>query len=544
MAFLDNNYYVLMFLSIIVLCLVLAHNANMNLFTINANAIDNLRLYDNSEILLLDPPKEIIINENELSCHETPTPCTSNADCQLCREGLAACYQFNDTVILEIAADKQFVINAGERYCLAMDNRSARSCNPNTGTWLMRQVDGYNFALICHCNTPGLVTQLNIYEDCTLPVGCKPHGVIANINTNPLMCTCENGYVAELSETNTPYCRPKLIRDIILDPSFFHRPPCRDGYLSADHPAFNTVYRTQIGANICLPDPCSIDPLTGERHDGRVVYESNGGADGGPLIMCQCNISDELYPVYNPSSMLDTQYRQSDWEIANACLKPLLVSRRDIRSDLKVFWARDSLKSDADMVFQVNTDQVKEPYRVLLQRRLTAHPNVSLSTEFVLKFQLSSAYVASSINSPQRDVFQGYWQLCDVRRNNNNCALPGIGLCRPDINCGNVTCTTYNCIDDRTQATYRSQCYLFRVMRTFDDVGSVGHVCVWNTPSYYNNNNVPVTFYMNALGATDGGYGVALDVRRLFFTNTRETVDDTQLEILNQLLTTYPLYSS
>ncbi|AAQ21662.1 unknown [Cryptophlebia leucotreta granulovirus] len=529
---------------LIVLITVLAHLLNTRIYNATLKLNNEMSVYNNSHVPLINPPKEIIINENNLSCHKIPTPCTSNADCQLCLEGLASCQLFNDRVILEISANQQMIVEPGDRLCLAIDNRSARSCNPNTGTWMLRQIDNENMALICHCDMPGLVTQLNIYDDCTIPVGCKPHGVIDNINSLPLVCSCQNGYVPEISDTNTPYCRPKVIRDVVLDLNYFHRPPCRDGFLPAEHPVFDQIYRRQIGANVCLPDPCSIDPLTGVKHEGRVLYEADGGADGGPLVMCRCNIADNLYPVYSPASMLNTVYTEFDREIANTCIKPLNVDRREIRSDLKVFWGRSNLKSDADIVFQVNEDHVQKPYRILLYRRIKEHPTVDLNTSFILKFQLCSAYTKSAVNSNQRDVFQGYWQLNHNRINNNNCALPGIGLCRSIQSCGNISCTYHPCIENVVANSFRNSCFFFKSNRRYEDVGNISQICIWNSPNYYDDNNVPVTFYLNALGATDGGYGTANDVRTLYFTNSMNTVPQSEYNSLKQILSTYPFYSS
>ncbi|AKS25403.1 pif-1 [Clostera anastomosis granulovirus B] len=533
----------LLIVSVILLCLVLVHHLNLSYYAeINKTSVANLYLYDNSAVPALRPPEEFIINENALSCHTTPTACTSNADCQLCVEGLASCQEFLEDVILEITPDNQMQISAGERYCLALDNRSARSCNPNTGTWMLRRVDNENFALICHCDTPGLVTQLNIYDDCTLAVGCAPNGVIADINSSPLRCLCNDGYVSELSATNTPYCRPKVMRDVMLDPNYFHRPPCLDGFLPADHPAFDATYRRQIGANVCLPDPCSIDPLTGERHNGRVFYDATGGIDNGPLVMCQCSVEHDLYPVFSRGSMLSTRYSADDFEIANYCLKPLTVNRRDVRSDIKVFWGRNSLKSDADIVFQVNEHHVNEPYRVLLYRRLTQHPTLNVTTSHLLKFQLNSAHVSTSTENV--DVFQGYCHLNFLRTHLQSCPLPGQGECTNPQVCGNITCTINHCIRNVASVGYRNRCFFFRITPTFENMGTVGRIVIWNVPSFYAEDNVPVTFYVNALGATDGGYSIPSDVRTFYYTSSGENVAPSQYNSLSQILATFPLYNS
>nr|ADO85489.1 pif-1 [Pieris rapae granulovirus] len=538
--------FLLLIVSLILFSLILFHYLNISTFNNVTKKTENNILYDNSHVALVSPPKEIIINENNLSCHTTPTRCTSNADCQLCLEGLASCQEFNETVILEINDNQKLTVNPGERYCLALDNRRARSCNPNTGTWILRHVDNDNFALICHCDMPGLVTQLNIYDDCTFAVGCKPHGVIADINTTPLVCLCETGFVPEISNTNTPYCRPKVMRNVMLAPNYYLRPRCQSGFLPANHPVFNTVYRQQIGANVCLPDPCSVDPLTGEKHEGYVLYQPTGGADKDRLVMCICDIEKNLYPVYSVNSMIDAQYTKNDSEIANYCIKPLTVQKNEVRSDIKVFWARNSLKSDADMVFQVNHRHVHKPYHVLLYGRLTAHPNVNVETSFLLKFQIHSAYVMASVNNKIKDIFQWYWNFNYLRNAYDHCPIPGKGQCYENIDCNDsVLCYDVWCITNRrVTLKYRNTCYFYRKSRHYEDVGDVKQVCIWNYPTFYYTNDVPVTFFINGLGPSGEGVYTDHDIRRFYFTSTLQTVPESQYNTLIQLLATFPHYNS
>ncbi|APO13946.1 PIF-1 [Plodia interpunctella granulovirus] len=532
----------LLLMTVFLVLILLMHLVNVRRYNVAESLTANLILHNNDGVPVLDPPAEIVLDENALSCHRTPTRCDHDGECQLCRENLALCYRFNERVILELDDNRELVIQPGESYCLALDNRSARSCNPNTGIWVLRHVDNENYALICHCTMPGLVTQMHIYDDCSFPVGCKPHGFIADINTSPLACVCDDGYVPELSATNTPYCRPMVMRDVMLNPNYYHRPPCRHGFLPAEHPAFDVVYRRLIGANVCLPDPCSIDPITGEKTGGWAFYEDVGGADDGPLVMCICNVDSNLFPVYNADSMMAAQYTREDREITNACLRPLLVGRRDVRGDLKVFWGRNSLKSDADIVLHVFENQVHEKYRVLLYRRTMPHPVADdLTTPFILKFQLNTAYVRYSMYSENYDVFQGYWRLNHLRTGSNHCPLPGIGQCRSDQSCGVLICSNVSCLTAaRPPLLYRSSCYFFRQNRSFHDVGNISQICIWNRPGYYYSDNVPVTFYINALCATDS----TTEARTVYFTNTRRTVPEEQFSTAVQLLDTYPLYSS
>nr|AMQ35619.1 PxGV-Corf7 protein [Plutella xylostella granulovirus]AMQ35736.1 PxGV-Korf7 protein [Plutella xylostella granulovirus]AMQ35853.1 PxGV-Morf7 protein [Plutella xylostella granulovirus]AMQ35970.1 PxGV-Torf7 protein [Plutella xylostella granulovirus] len=502
-----------------------------------------------NNVEIINPPESIVLENNSLSCHEVLTPCSTDADCQLCREGTAKCQEFLEPVQI----DDAHTIQRGEKYCLALSNKGSRTCNPYTGNWMLRRVEEGVYSLLCNCLVPGIVTQLTIYDDCDFPVGCKPNGSIINLHTTPLTCECDDGYVSEISDTGTPYCRPKVLRDVVLDPNFFPRPPCPAGFVPADHPALFRFYRNQIGANVCVPDPCSIDPISGERHNaGRLLYSENGGQDGGPLAMCVCDIEQNVYPVYSPESMIDTAYSNCatdvncDSEITNACLKPLIVDRKEVRSDLKVFWGRNSLKSDAEIVFQLNFLQAHSKYTLILARRTAPHPQEPNSrTLSVLKFMLTTAYTRDSVFSPQKDIFQWYWNY-NYRRthNSNNCPLPGIGECRNPQQCGNISCTTNPCIMSIVSNSYRNQCYFFKANRTFQDVGEVQQICVWNSASFYEKNNVPVIFYINARMALESGYGVTNDYQRIYFVNSESTVPENQYDTLASILDTFPLYRS
>ncbi|QBQ01557.1 pif-1 [Hyphantria cunea granulovirus] len=539
--------WALLLLIIILTILICVHATNM--YDLSRTQTWELTRHKNN-VPLLDPPDEIIIPENALSCHKTLTPCISDADCQLCKESRARCWQFTTHVVFQFDEEGETVIQPNEKFCIAL-GAVGRRCNPHTGMWITRLVDEANVAIICHCLTPGLVTQLNIYEDCDLPVGCRPNGALININTTPLMCTCNEGFVPELSGTNTPFCRPLAIRDIILNPEFYPRPPCPVGYVESEHPAVSRVYRNQIGANVCLPDPCATDPITSERHNGgQLLFVPNGGADGGPLAMCVCNIHLNVYPVFSLHSMVVQQYTATDREITNACIRPLIADRRSVRSDLKIFWGRNSLKADADIVFQINEEQVQPSYRVLLAPRTTPHPRVAnLATNFVLKWSLTSAYTAHSVNHSVRDIFQDYWNFNYLRRWEFTCPVAGIGRCRETRICRPTTlmCEWRLCMETGVQ--FRDdRCFLTLSPRVFPQVGEVNQICVWNTANYYPRDSFPVTFYINARFATDHGttadIGIPHTFQTIFFTNSSETVAANQFDTLATILDTFPLYSS
>lgn len=184
----------------------------------------DLKMFNNEQVPLIEPLSEIIIESNAHECHNNLTPCLTHADCDLCREGLANCQMFEEDTILNMRTDdgqeQEILIKAGESYCLALDRERARSCNPNTGVWMLAQTET-GFTLLCSCLRPGLVTQLNMYEDCNIAVGCAPHGRIDNINNVSMQCVCDEGYVSDYNaETETPFCRPRTVRDVLYDENF------------------------------------------------------------------------------------------------------------------------------------------------------------------------------------------------------------------------------------------------------------------------------------------------------------------------------------
>lgn len=291
---------IIFLLLIVVVCAV---NVYVDLINVHHHIDENnnypLLLFDNAHVPLIEPPSEIVIEGNAHECHKELTPCTTHSDCNVCREGLANCQLFDEDTIIQFNNndndddDNHVVIKKGEAYCLALNKERARSCNPHTGVWLLAETHN-GFALLCSCLRPGLVTQLNMYEDCNVPVGCAPHGHVESINTNAIRCECDEGYVSDYNAaTDTPYCRPRTVRDVMYDEHFFPRAPCADGQVRLDHAGLNDFYRTQFRlGDICVVDPCSVDPISGRRTSGRLF--STAYADGRQINGCNCSIDDGL----------------------------------------------------------------------------------------------------------------------------------------------------------------------------------------------------------------------------------------------------------
>jgi hypothetical protein len=231
---------------LLVILIAVIYNNVALLQYVQQDYIPVVATFDNSDVPLIQPPTEIVIDGNQYECHKQLTPCSTHQDCDICREGLANCQYFEDRTLITITHDdgeqQEFTIEPGESYCMALDRERARSCNPNTGVWILAE-SPVGYALLCSCLTPGLVTQLSLYHDCDIPVGCQPNGQIISINERPMRCSCEVGYVADFNaDTQTPFCRPRRIRDVIQNSEFFPQAPCPQGYIPIEHPGLDPEY--------------------------------------------------------------------------------------------------------------------------------------------------------------------------------------------------------------------------------------------------------------------------------------------------------------
>ncbi|AOT85502.1 pif-1 [Cyclophragma undans nucleopolyhedrovirus] len=430
---------IIIILVIVLLAIVVATTvAYVNLINVHhEEVLYPLALFDNGDVPLIEPPAEIIIEGNAHECHRTLTPCTTHADCDLCREGLANCQLFDYDTVIELN-DERVLIRAGESYCLALDRERARSCNPNTGVWLLAETE-IGFALLCSCLRPGLVTQLNMYEDCDVPVGCAPHGHLdltggGGSGVAMLRCVCDEGYVSDFNAaTETPFCRPRTVRDVMYDEAFFPRAPCADGQVRLDHPALNDFYRTHFRlGDICVIDPCSVDPISGRRTAGRLFYFVN--ADGKEAAGCNCSSREGLIGVYNWRTADTGMVRQIDGPVVNACLQPFNVHMTSLRhADYKYFWGRSDhdTTADADVVFYANRNQLSHRrYEAIFYRVLTPHPDVTeiISADTgIIKFSLAYDTTIKDILNIRMSIFIDF--KITERRTTRPCFFPGAGRC-------------------------------------------------------------------------------------------------------------------
>nr|UIX56163.1 Per os infectivity factor 1 [Hyphantria cunea nucleopolyhedrovirus]UIX56309.1 Per os infectivity factor 1 [Hyphantria cunea nucleopolyhedrovirus] len=403
--------YLLILILVLLLAIVAAAALYANLIDVHHDDVHHpLQMFDTRNVPLIEPPGKIVIEGNDLECHKNLTPCTTHADCNACREGLANCQLFDEDTVVQMrdsnGNEQNVTIRAGESYCFALDRERARSCNPSTGVWLLAETET-GFALLCSCLRPGLVTQLNMYEDCNVPVGCAPHGRIANIGGGDIRCVCDDGYVSDYdAATETPFCRPRMVRDVLFDETFFPRAPCADGQVRLDHPGLNDYFRRYFRlGDICVVDPCSVDPISGRRTSGRLFHHTT--ADDVDVSGCNCPAADGLLAVFNRHAATTGMVRRGDRTVANACLQPFNVHMLNLRHvDYKFFWARpdqDEL-ADADVVFQAHASQLSDArYTAMLYPLLAPHPDVTeitLAGVGVLKISIAYDTVLNNTQLP------------------------------------------------------------------------------------------------------------------------------------------------
>ncbi|AXU41634.1 PIF-1 [Spodoptera eridania nucleopolyhedrovirus] len=497
---------------LVVLIAVIYNNVAL-LQYVQQDYIPVVATFDNSDVPLIQPPTEIVIDGNQFECHKQLTPCSTHQDCDICREGLANCQYFEDRTLITITHDdgeqQEFTIEPGESYCMALDRERARSCNPNTGVWILAE-SPVGYALLCSCLTPGLVTQLSLYHDCDIPVGCQPNGQIISINERPMRCSCEVGYVADFNaDTQTPFCRPRRIRDVIQNSEFFPQAPCPHGYIPIEHPGLDPEYlRITNARNVCVIDPCSVDPISGQRHEGYLVSYTHNGEE---RHFCNCPISSDLFGVYSDQQ---TMVRTSSQRLVNACLRPFNIPLAVLPViEYKWFWGHiDLFISDDDVVAYVNHFMLSSPrYQRMLFHVTKQHPHFPASVNFfVMKFSTAYTPIFEAFSNLQNIYTRYYLQ------NYTLCFYPGLeGRCIVNnyMNCirrhGVVQVNTAERFSDK-------QCILSRDGRW---------IRVWHRPSVYRSGRFPVALYVSVKFVHSGDRDFTT-VRPVFGIDTTANYED------------------
>jgi hypothetical protein len=421
--------YLIVAAVLLIFIIVILYNYVTLLTFAQEETIFPLERFNNLGVPLIAPPTEIVIEGNEHECHKQLTPCSTHLDCDVCREGLANCQYFDDRATITITdretnTEQTFTIEPGESYCLALDRERARSCNPHTGVWILAE-SPVGYSLLCSCLTPGLVTQLSLYHDCDVPLGCQPHGHIISMHETPMRCSCETGFVPDFNvETQTPFCRSRRVRDMIHHEDLFPSAPCEKGYIRLDHSGLNEYYGNLTRRfDLCVIDPCSVDPVSGERHSGYLVTHRIENQD---YHFCVCPIIDGIFSVYNDQPNM---IKPSPRQVSNACIKPFSVHLSSLRRiDYKFFWAHtDRTRSDEDVVAAVSANELSSPrYRRMMFPYLTPHPDENITNRSVFKFSTSYSPLYSfstTDNISAQNLYSRYLVLS--RRTQTACFFPG-----------------------------------------------------------------------------------------------------------------------
>ncbi|AXU41560.1 PIF-1 [Alphabaculovirus altermyunipunctae] len=488
--------------------------------------------FDNTSVPYISPPTTIVIEGNQYQCHRQLTPCTSHMDCDLCREGLANCQFFDEPATIVMHDDegnqREEHIEAGQSFCLALNRQRARSCNPNTGVWLLTENE-MGFSLLCNCITPGIVTQVNMYEDCVIPVGCYPNGRIVDINSRPIRCQCDEGYVSEYNyETETPYCRPLRFRDMIDNPAYVPKPPCPLGYIPVTHPALPRHYRQHLNTfDACVIDPCTVDPISGERNlmnslriDFNVVER----------VYCHCTSSMWSFPIYTESrTMLTDSENMNAYQMTNLCISPF--TNFNVHFEYRRFWGRLAHElSDDDIVATVRPSDVHERYRTAIYPYLENHPDYQFPQQSHI-FKFSIAYSVEYETHGHLTINQMYNLIERSLSSGAGCFIPGDGRC---VRNHNSPCIRYHkrIVVESTENATNSLCIFTRRDNR--------KILCWHLAisPQYSGGFFPIAFRVNGwfyMFPTRNDMTVLRVVRaRLVAENTED---------LAQLMDTYPDYS-
>jgi hypothetical protein len=227
-------------------------------------------------------------------------------------------------------------------------------------------------------------------------------------------------------------------------------------------------------------DPCSVDPVSGQRHGGYLVSDTHNGEE---RHFCNCPISNDLFGVYSDQQ---TMVRTSSQRLVNACLRPFNIPLMLLPViEYKWFWGHiDLFISDDDVVAYVNHVMLSSPkYQRMLFNVTKPHPHFPDSVHYsVMKFSTAYTPIFETFSNLQ-NIYTRYYLL-----NYTLCFYPGLeGRCIVNgyMNCirrhGNVQVNTAERFSDK-------QCILSRDGRW---------IRVWHRPNVYRSGRFPVALYVS-----------------------------------------------
>ncbi|AAQ96456.1 per-os infectivity factor [Neodiprion sertifer nucleopolyhedrovirus] len=515
-------YWIHIVLLLICIYFIYIYMSRFSEHNYNDATTENVALYENlnTDIIRL-PNTSIVLESNDVSCHTTLTPCEGDGDCFQCQELLAKCQSFNEDVTIEIN-DTTITIPANESYCLAIDQKRSRSCNTHTGKWVLVKTDA-GLGLICSCLYPGLVTQTNIYSDCDVSVGCNNAGVVKNMFSTPLECECNDGYVSDTINDQS-ICRPQQIRDVIYNTSLFPREPCPENYISVGHDALDESYKQQfILSSICIPDPCSIDPITGLTTYGQLTSTI---IDDETVYFCNCTAFRGSFGIFTTDSMI----KQSSYNVSNACISPFTQTFPQKDVYLKWFWGRNNplQLSDMDFTFRLDMSYFKPKYWQMLQ-------NISNGVG-TLKFAIQETFYDTDNLDNGTLTYNHFTQILLEMEilDQPTCYQHNIRACTEDV-CVWRTPRTF--LVSSKEFFTGSKCHLSRLE---NDVNGLYPIIAYAPPSHYNT-AFPVTLYI-LNNVTYASYNNMTTTDRRVYTINSELIT-TDYDTLSSLIYTYPNYS-
>lgn len=259
-----------------------------------------LKRYKNLTLnhIAYNPLDKISLNNNKIcGPHKNVIKCNLNIspnECFDCSNSMATCKHFNQDIIVE--NENGLILNIihknsskDEGYCIETNKKveSAHKCNPNTGNWVLVKQNPLtsSFTFICKCKYPSLVTQANIFNDCSVDVACGPNGHLKTLNVLDIRtngtCICDiaKGYISDRTARG-PICRQLKYSELLYDPPQYNDFPHK---LNLLHDAIAPQFRNQFthAKNRSVINPCKIDAFTGlpvEKAElvSKLLYNING----------------------------------------------------------------------------------------------------------------------------------------------------------------------------------------------------------------------------------------------------------------------------
>ncbi|AAK94107.1 CUN029 similar to AcMNPV ORF119 [Culex nigripalpus nucleopolyhedrovirus] len=466
------------------------------------------------------PEKPIELEGNPVQCHKTPTRCTGQGDCLQCRELRARCVEILEDITLVQPDGTEVVLEAGNNYCLATSQEHARSCTPLTGKWILIQMNDM-WSAVCSCTSPDMFIKMNLWGDCDVPVGCAPNGVVVIVNVIEMKCNCNVGFVSDVDANGRPYCRPITLRDASIDGQVFKRPPCSDGFIPVSHPALHTDYGRNLFGDICVRDPCSVDPITNQPINARLEYSALPTMPDTVAGRCVGTAVSQTYGIFGGGgSMIKLPPEDVPVKLADHAIS--IARPRSLGNNMLYFWGRRNTVMEADMDLLQTTI-----FREVNERYLNIANWSTVDNVVVFRFRVTEGH-----EQRHRNLFT------ELLKHMNELDQP---RCMQHQRPG---CTLDVCVwnDPRPGLVNMhnfftgQRCYLSRTSQRFVGM-SAGLLCAFGLPSYYRDGEAPAVFVLDDVYRNGGSFpGIRVQHQTSAFVSN-------QTGAVNSYLGSFPFYS-